>query len=136
MNYTKLFEDFVNSVKEEGVYASKEEISQVAYKMLDILKKNKDMTPEEYVEEVIKDDIAEMEQIKSRYLLPGYTIGINVGNINVKYFGGSMDSLQTPMKEDAMYDIASMTKMYTQIVLFNLIKENKGVRIYNILSHF
>ena len=125
MNYSELFDEFVNEVKAEGTFASKEEIAEVAYKMLDVLKKNKDATPEEYVEAVIADDIAEMERIREKALLPGYTMGISVGNINVKYFGGSMDAFETEMKPDTMFDISSMTKMYTQVVLFNLIKEGK-----------
>lgn len=91
--------------------------------MLEIIKNNKDATPEELIEKVIEDDIVEMERLKNQYLIPGYTMGINVGNINVKYFGGSMDAFERKMKEDAMFDIASMSKMYTQVILFNLIKE-------------
>ena len=125
MNYSKLFDEFINETVRECPYATEEELKEVAIDMLNILNSNKDATPEEYVEKVIESDIDEMERLRNDYLLPGYTMGINVGNINVKYLGGNMDSFGTKMKADAMYDIASMSKMYTQVVLFNLIKEGQ-----------
>ncbi len=125
MNIEKIFENFLDKVKMRGCFASRDEIEEVTKKMLDIIKSNKDATPEELVEQVIADDIKEMEELKNKYLIPGYTMGINVGNINVKYFGGSMDALERKMPEDAMFDIASMSKMYTQVILYNLIKEGK-----------
>lgn len=123
MNYDKIFENFLEKVKERGCYASYDEVAEVTREMLNIIKSNKDATPEELVEKVIENDIVEMENLKNKYLMPGYTIGLNVGNINVKYFGGDMDNSRRSMKSDAMFDIASMSKMYTQVVLYNLIKE-------------
>ncbi len=113
MNYDKVFENFLEKVKERGCYASYEEVAEVTREMLNIIKSNKDATPEELVEKVIENDIVEMENLKNKYLMPGYTIGLNVGNINVKYFGGDMDNSRRSMKSDAMFDIASMSKMYT-----------------------
>lgn len=124
MNFDKIFNEFIDEVISEGVYASRDEIVDVATLMLDIIKTKKDSTPEEIVEYVIKDNINEVEEIKNKYPIPGYTVGIRVGNINVKMFGGDIDAYERKMPNDAIFDLASMTKFYTQIVAYNLIKEN------------
>lgn len=121
--YDKIFEEFIREVKQNGTYASIEEIRQVAQEMLDILKKHPGYTPEEYVEAVMLDNINYLERLKEQYPVPGYTVGVNVHNINVKMFGGNRDSLGTRMTGDELFDIASMSKFYCQIVAYNLIKE-------------
>lgn len=123
MNLNKIFENFIEKTTARSPYSKKEDIKEITLKMLDIIEQNKDKTPEELVEKVIEDDINNMEILKDKYLIPGYTIGINVGNINVEYFGGNIDAFERKMPKDAMFDIASMTKMYTQVILYNLIKE-------------
>lgn len=139
MNLNKIFENFIEKAVKRSPYATKDEIYEITLKMLKIIEKNKDKTPEELVEKVIEDDINNMEMLKDKYLIPGYTIGFNVGNINVEYFGGNIDSFERKMTEDAMFDIASMTKMYTQVILYNLIKEGAlslSDKVYELDSRF
>ncbi len=123
MVYNKLFEEFLDNVKNEGTYASKEELREVSLEMLEIIKENKDATPEELVEKIIVDNIKQLQEIKNSYPIPGYTVGVNVGNVKVKLFGGNIDSAGRKMPDNALFDIASMTKFYTQIIAYNLIKE-------------
>ena len=123
MIYDKLLEEFIEEVKLQGTYASKEELSEVLTEMVEIIKENPDSTPEELIDKIIVSNIQELENIRSKYPLPGYTVGVNVGNINVKIFGGDIDSLGRKMPSDALFDVASVTKFYTQIVAYNLIKE-------------
>lgn len=125
MYYYKMMYDFINEVMEDAKYAKVSDLRSIIDEMIDILIANKDASIEEIIEKVIEKDIDVMEEMRNKYLLPGYTIGIRVKNINLKYFGGTMDDLGMKMDKDAMFDIASMTKMYTQVVLFNLIKEGK-----------
>ena len=122
MMYDKIFEDFLEEIQKE-TYATKDEIALVTKEMLNILKDNLDVTPEELVEKVIVSNIDQLEEIKNKYPVPGYTVGVNVGNINVKLLGGDIDSLGRKMPDDALFDIASTTKFYTQVVAYNLIKE-------------
>jgi len=121
--YDRLFEEFVDEIKEEGTYATKEEIVEATKDMLDVIKNNQDATPEELIDKVIESNINQLESIKEKYPVPGYTVGVNVANINVKLLGGDIDSLGRKMPEDALFDIASTTKFYTQVVAYNLIKE-------------
>lgn len=91
--------------------------------MLKIIKENKDATPEEIVDLAIKDISDGILSIKENYPIPGYTVGIHVGNINVKLFGGNIDSMKREMPDQALFDIASMTKFYTEVIAYNLMKE-------------
>ena len=120
----KIFEEFIVEVMDEQrPYATEEEIRKVVEDMLIIIKSNKDATPEEWIELIIADNIKQLEDIKNKYPIPGYNVMLRVANINVHMFGGSMSYNGETMTEDALFDIASMTKFYTQIVAYNLIKE-------------
>ena len=54
MNFDKLFEEFIDEIQGEGTYASSDEIRIATKEMLDVIKNNKDATPEELVELIIK----------------------------------------------------------------------------------
>ncbi len=123
MNYEKLLEEFIKEVQQEGTYASPEYLREVVIKMLEIIRNNKDATPEEMVEKIIEENVEQLESIKKNYPIPGYTAGMDVGNIRVKMISGYTDALGTKMPDNALFDIASMTKFYTQIIAYNLIKE-------------
>ena len=121
--YEKILEDFIKEYKEEGTFASEEELREVLVDLVNVIKKYPDDTPEEIIEKIIEGNVRELQEIKNNYPIPGFTIGVNVSNINVKLFGGSIDSLGRSMPDDALFDIASMTKFFTQIIAYNLIKE-------------
>lgn len=139
MQIDKIFENFIVNVKKDGVYASIDEIKDASKLMLDLIKEHKDASAHELVELVIKDNINFVENIRSKYYFPGYTIGINVGNINVKLFGGSLDENGNKMSEDALFDVASISKFYTQVIIYNLIKEGLlsfDSKIYDLDNRF
>lgn len=123
MNLEKIFNDFIIDVRKKSIYADKKDIEQVAREALDIINNNKDATPEELVELMIKDNLNHLEDIRRKYPTPGYTVSINVSNINVKLYGGNINYLTDPMPNNALFDIASMTKFYTEVLAYNLIKE-------------
>lgn len=64
MNFDKLFEEFIDEIQGEGTYASSDEIRIATKEMLDVIKNNKDATPEELVELIIKDNLEQIEIIK------------------------------------------------------------------------
>lgn len=123
MQIDKIFDSFIESVKKDGIIANNEELIEASKLMLDIIKNNKDCTPEELAELVIADNIKFINDIKNKYYFPGYTIGINVGNINIKLLGGNLYEDGPAMDENALFDVASISKFYTQILIYNLIKE-------------
>ena len=129
MNINRIFDKFIENVKKDGIYASNDEIREASSLMLDIIKNNKDCTPQELVELVIVDNINFINDIRNKYYFPGYTIGVNVGNINIKFFGGHLRENGSVMDENALFDIASVSKFYTQIIIYNLI--NEGIFRFN-----
>lgn len=139
MQIDKIFENFITNVKKDGVHASIDEIKEATNLMIEIIKQHKDATPEEMIEYVIKDNIDFIEQIKSKYYFPGYTIGAIVGNINIKLLGGNLDDNGRKMDPNALFDIASISKFYTQTIIYNLIKEGKlsfASKIYELDDRF
>ena len=64
MVYDRLFEEFIDEIQGEGTYASSDEIRIATKEMLDVIKNNKDATPEELVELIIKDNLEQIEIIK------------------------------------------------------------------------
>lgn len=123
MNYDKILENFLDTVQQEGTYATREELEAATKPMLDIIQNNPAATPEELVEAVIQDNIRFLEKLRNSYPIPGYMVGMQAGNINVKIFGGKMDATERQMREDAIFDVASVSKFYTQIIAYNLMKE-------------
>ena len=103
---------------------TKEELIKVLTDMEKLIRDNKDKTPEEIIDLIIQDTIEEYEKVREKYMVPGYTFSSQVGNINAAVFGGKLSTNGSAMTEDALFDIASMTKFYTQIIIYNLI--NKG----------
>ena len=85
--------------------------------------KKKDKSPEEIIDLMTVDIIKDFENTRCKYGNPGYTGSISVSNINVKLYGGNINYLGEPMPENALFDIASMSKFYTQVVAYNLMKE-------------
>ena len=123
MNYDKILENFLDTVRQEGTYATREELEAATKPMLDIIQNNPAATPEELVEAVIQDNIRFLEKLRNSYPIPGYMVGMQAGNINVKIFGGKMGATEQKMREDTIFDIASVSKFYTQIIAYNLMKE-------------
>lgn len=123
MNLEKVMNDFVDDYMKRGVYASREELLNVLEEVKVIVSANKDKTPEEIIDIMFEKNIKELEELRQKYPVPGYTASINVDNINVKLYGGNINYLGEPMPDNALFDIASMTKFYTQAVAYNLIKE-------------
>ncbi len=89
-----------------------------------MLRWNKGKPIEDTIDLIIRESVDKFETTRKKYATPGYTANVKVGNINVKLYGGNINYQGEPMQEDALFDIASMTKLYTQIIAYNLI--NKG----------
>ena len=120
---SKIVEEFLKDYLKRQPYASHEELVKVLSEAELIIRNNHDKSLEEIINIIIQKDIEEYEEIRKKYGVPGYTGSISVGNINVKLYGGNINYLGEPMPSNALFDIASMTKFYTQIVAYNLIKE-------------
>lgn len=121
--FNKLVENFVDDAIKQGSYASKEELVEVINEIEPILKANKDKSLEEIVSALLPNLLNQANEILKNYPIPGYVMQNNSGIINVTMYGGDIDSKQNEMNKDAIFDVASITKLFTQIISYNLIKE-------------
>ncbi|MEG1457190.1 MAG: serine hydrolase domain-containing protein [Bacilli bacterium] len=125
MNLDIITAKFIDQVIKRKTYASREELINCVHDMQKIISENKDKTPQEMISILIAKDVALLETIKEEYKYPGYSIGVSTGNIDVRLMGGDLGgSNRIKMDDNALFDIASMTKFYTQIIIYNLISEN------------
>lgn len=88
-----------------------------------IYRKNSDKTPEEIVDIIIQDTIEQYENVLKKYKIPGYAATSHVGNINLGIYGGKTSTEGEDITQDTLFDVASISKIYTQIVVYNLIKD-------------
>lgn len=120
----KLEEEFIEEILRKGTYANKEEIAETLKELKDLLYLNNDKSIKEIVY-LLTDDLNDKvkEIVNSGYPIPGYNVEINSGIIKASVYGGVMDETNRPMTKDAIFDIASISKLFTQIISYNLIKE-------------
>lgn len=120
---SSLVDEFLVDYLKKEPYASKEDLINVLAGVELLVRYNKDKSLDEIIDLIIEDNIEDFELIRKKYGVPGYTASIKVGSFNVKLYGGNINYLGEPMPENALFDIASMTKLYTEIIAYNLIKE-------------
>ncbi len=119
----ELCREFIDEYMKKGTYATREELENLLEPVVDLIKKNHDKTPEEISEMIVQEDIDLVNKILDETCTPGATIGISAGDINVKMFGGDINSKGDKVTADTIFDIASMSKLFTQIAVYTLISE-------------
>ena len=120
---SKITDEFLIDYLKREPYANKEDLINILSKVELLIRNNKDKTEEEIINLIIQDNISDFENVRQKYGIPGYNANIKVGNISVKLYGGNINYLGEDMPRNALFDIASMTKFYTQIIAYNLICE-------------
>lgn len=124
MNLEKIFDDFITSIKNTNNYATREELAESVKDVLNIYKNNKDKTPEEIINILLQEPINIIsDMINNNAVFEGYTVSIAVNNINAKIYGGYRSYKKEKISDNTMFDVASVTKFYTQIIAYNLINE-------------
>lgn len=123
--YEKTKGEFIRYVISQGTYAKEEDLKLVLDEFDSIQKRMKDKNEKEMVNLVIEDSITELLNIlNSDLIIPGFTFGVKVNGINTKVYGGFKDVSFNPIETDTMFDLASITKMFTQIITYNLVNED------------
>lgn len=125
MNLDKIINELAEEYTAKSVHASKEEVMKILKDAEAIIKKNKDATPEEIVDAIIDDCAIELNEILQNASTPGIMSSLQVDNINVNLRGGLIRPNGDKLTKDALFDVASITKFYTEIVAYKLI--NDGV---------
>ena len=142
----QLKEEFVRDAMRECKYASEEAIRESVVDVVRILKEGENKSIEELLEEIVSPYFTVLESIRSKYPVPGYDIGVSVGYgteddtaipIDVQLYGGNIDGKGMHYDEEsklyvyndkelllpnnALFDLASITKLYTFIIAYNLL---------------
>lgn len=123
--YEKTKSNFIRQIIEQGTYASEKDFRLVLKEFDKLTKQMSDKTPEEMVNIIIEDSIGEfLNVLNSNLIIPGFTFGVKVNGINTKIYGGFKDNLGNKIETDTMFDIASITKIFTQVLIYKLIDKN------------
>ena len=120
---------FILDLYRNGIKMDYGKLNQLLEEVNQVLIHGKDKTKKEMIEELLEkytNDIASI--LNDRDLIPGYSVGVHVGNTTVQVMDGYTDSNKNKkIDENTMFDIASCSKLFTQIMAYNLI--NDGILI-------
>ncbi len=119
----RIIEEFVEEYTIQSPHATKEEVRSVLEDAKTIIENHKDATPEEIVNAIIDDCTRELNQILRDYSVPGMMSGLDVDNIHITLHGGKIRPEGGPLTENALFDVASITKLYTEVIAYKLINE-------------
>jgi len=117
--------NFSKGLIDERPYA-KEEIENVLNDAIDIIKKNSDKSFLELMYLMVNDTLVEFKKLNDKgysISVPGMTVGLNVNDSNIKIITGNQDYNGKELSGDSLFDIASMTKLYTGVISYHLIEE-------------
>lgn len=128
MDYLKRKPYLLKSNEDKKRVTTLEEFAHMLAEEELIIRANWDKTPEEIIDILIRDAIEQYNNVLEKHCIPGYTAAAKVGNISLAIFAGKTAYNGEAMSEDTLFDIASMTKFYTQVVVYNLIKEGRLTR--------
>jgi len=119
----KIIDELVTDYMKCTVYAKKEEVIKVLNDTKYILQNNKDKTPEEIIDIIIEDSIKDLNNIMNEYNVPGIMSSLKVDNININIYGGLTRTNGLPLTKESLFDVSSITKLYTQLLAYKLINE-------------
>lgn len=119
----KIIDELVTDYMKCTIYAKKEEIIKVLNDTKYILQNNKDKTPEEIIDIIIEDSIKDLNNIMNEYNVPGIMSSLKVDNININIYGGLTRTNGLHLTKESLFDVSSITKLYTELLAYKLINE-------------
>ena len=129
MNYQRIIDEFLQEYLPISRHGSREEIVKVLEDAKDIFQKNPDATPEEIIAIMIQDCADDLTDILMKVPTPGIVSGLNVDNLHVTIRGGEDRTNGDELTEQALFDIASISKLYTEVIAYKLIVEGKAFQL-------
>ncbi len=116
--------DFIEQIKDSDTYASRAELKALFSDFEGVIKQYKDYTPSEIATVLLKDVISEITNLVDEgYALPGILVGINVPRFNISIANGYTNSFGYPIDNTSLFDLASITKLYTGVIVYKLMDE-------------
>ena len=120
--------NIVNELNSQ-IYADKKTIKTELSLFKDLLtsKKLKDKSIEEIIKELFNEVINEIDVFFKKYcFVPGINVSTKINNIKINYINGYRDyTKQYKLNNDTLFDIASISKTPTAILMYQLIDEKK-----------
>ena len=127
-NIDKIVESFKNEIKNQ-TFMTDSMLDEVTTPIISLVKENKDKTPEELIKilldeltEKLSDNLKDILNTGNNMIVPGYTFNLSVGGVSLKIYGGNFKGNRA-LTNNAVFDIASITKMYTQLICYNMIND-------------
>jgi len=137
-----MFDRFINELDRQ-VYADKKVIKEELENFNVMLKKNslKDKSYEEIIEYLFKDVINEVNLFFEKYdFVPGMNITSKINDVIINFSIGYKDFTKKELLDiNTMFDIASISKTPTAILIYQLIEEkllNMNEKVKNILREY
>lgn len=117
--------NFIEQIKGNGAYADVNELKEALGDFTSILKTSKDCTPGEIAQKLLGDVTNEINNlIKLRYADPGIFVGFDLPMFNASINAGyTKDIKGEPITSSTLFDLASITKIYTAVIAYKLIDE-------------
>ncbi len=123
MSFDNIIDEIADEYVAKSTFATKEEVTRVLQEGAAIIKRYDGATPEEMVNAIIDDCANRLREILYTVPTPGIMSSLQVGNIHINLFGGKLRPNGEDLTKDALFDVASITKLYTQIIAYKLINE-------------
>ncbi len=123
MNFQKIINEFVEEYLTVNHHGSREEIVKVLDDTVSIIRSHKDASVSELVELMIQDCSDDLTKILEEYPTPGIASSLKVDNIQVDIVGGKNRPNGEELGKDALFDVASISKLYTEVIAYKLIHE-------------
>ena len=119
----KIIDELANDYMKCAKNAKKEEVIKVLNDAKYILQNNKDKTPEEIINIIIEGCVKDLNNIMNEYKIPGIMSSIEIDNININIYGGLTRTNGEPLTKKSLFDVSSITKLYTELLAYKLINE-------------
>lgn len=125
---SKILNTEINNILNEletQVYADRKTLEQELIIFSNLLSKYKDKTPEEIITDLFNDVIKNVETFFLSYnFVPGINITSKVNDIIINFSIGDIDyNKKQSLDVNTMFDIASISKTPTAIIMYQLIEE-------------
>lgn len=124
MNY--FLNEFVLDLQKNGVFITKEQAEEMFLPVKELVEDVHHTASLTDLVSVLVDSYQDRitSILNNRDLIPGYLIALQVGDMNIQFMDGFRDfKKKERITENSLFDIASCSKLFTQIIIYNLVHE-------------
>lgn len=116
--------EFIKQLRANGTYASDEELMEALKGFSIVMRNHKDSNLSEIATALLEDVLDEINVlIDQGYAIPGMLVGINTPMFNFNIASGNTRESGKPINSQTLFDLASITKLYTGVIAYKLIDE-------------